>query len=135
MASPAPPSLGFGASSPTHALAGGMPDRRSNGPDGFKRMIGLSLLVHVVLIAGVAQVLPNAALAYAPPRDWVAALDRALPPLDAVDPLGKQLLVEGLVAAISHDGRVAVAEAELLRVVCSSLHCPLPPMLESAGGR
>ena len=54
MASPAPPSLGFGASSPTLALAGGMPDRRSNGPDGFKRMIGLSLLVHVVLIAGVA---------------------------------------------------------------------------------
>jgi hypothetical protein len=43
-------------------------------------------------------------------------------------------LVEGLVAAISQDGRVAVAEAELLRVVCSSLHCPLPPMLESAVG-
>lgn len=82
--------------------------------------------------AGLAQVLPNTTLAYAPPRDWVAALDRALPPLDAVDPLGKQLLVEGLVAAISQDGRVAVAEAELLRVVCSALHCPLPPMLEEA---
>jgi Zn-dependent protease with chaperone function len=82
--------------------------------------------------AGLAQVLPSTTLNYAPPRDWVAALDRALPPLDAVDPLGKQLLVEGLVAAISQDGRVAVAEAELLRVVCSALHCPLPPMLEQA---
>jgi Zn-dependent protease with chaperone function len=80
--------------------------------------------------AGLALVLPGVTLAYAPPRDWISALDRALPPLDAVDPLGKQMLVEGLVASISHDGRVAVAEAELLRVVCSSLHCPLPPMLE-----
>ena len=82
--------------------------------------------------AGLAQVLPGTTLAYRPPKDWVAALDRALPPLDAVDPLGKQLLVEGLVASISQDGRVAVAEAELLRVVCSALHCPLPPMLEQA---
>ena len=81
--------------------------------------------------AGLAQVLPGATLNYQPPRDWVAALDRALPPLDAIDPLGKQLLVEGLVASISQDGRVAVAEAELLRVVCSALHCPLPPMLET----
>ena len=40
-------------------------------------------------------------------------------------------LVEGLVAAVSHDGRLAVAEAELLRVVCASLHCPLPPMLDT----
>jgi hypothetical protein len=36
------------------------------------------------------------------------------------------------VAAVSHDGRVCVAEAELLRVICASLHCPLPPMLEGA---
>jgi len=83
---------------------------------------------------GLAQVLPGATMAYAPPRDWVSALDRALPPLDGIDPIGKQLLVEGLVAAISQDGRVAVAEAELLRVVCSALHCPLPPMLEHAAG-
>ena len=72
-------------------------------------------------------------MTYRPPKDWVSALDRALPPLDALDPLGKQLLVEGLVTAISQDGRIAVAEAELLRVVCSALHCPLPPMLEVAG--
>ena len=29
-----------------------------------------------------------------------------------------------------HDGRVSVAEAELLRTICAVLHCPLPPMLE-----
>ncbi len=53
MASPAPPSLGFGAPSPTYALASGMPERRPTGPDGFKRMIGLSLLAHAALIIAV----------------------------------------------------------------------------------
>jgi hypothetical protein len=81
--------------------------------------------------AGLQCVLPGAGFSYQPPEEWVTALDRALPLLDSVDSTGKQLLVEGLVAAISHDGHVAVAEAELLRVVCASLHCPLPPMLET----
>ena len=31
-----------------------------------------------------------------------------------------------------YDGRVSVAESELLRTVCASLHTPLPPMLASA---
>ena len=60
------------------------------------------------------------------------ALDEVWPVLDTLEPMGKELLVEGLVAAVSHDGRLNVAEAELLRVVCASLHCPLPPMLEGA---
>ena len=30
-------------------------------------------------------------------------------PLDALDPLAKEVLVEALVDAISHDGRIAVA--------------------------
>ena len=33
------------------------------------------------------------------------------------------------------DAQVSVAEAELLRVVCASLHCPLPPMLEAPASR
>ena len=80
--------------------------------------------------AGLERVLPNVDFAYAPPAAWTKALDEALAALDAVDATGKQLLVEGLVAAISQDGKVAVAEAELLRVVCAGLHCPLPPMLD-----
>ena len=59
----------------------------------------------------------------------MAALDEVWPKLDRLEPMGKELLIEGLVAAISHDGQVSVAEAELLRTVCASLHCPLPPML------
>ena len=50
--------------------------------------------------------------------------------LDALDPLAKQALVEAVTDAISSDGRVSVAEAELLRTICGVLHCPLPPMLE-----
>ena len=60
---------------------------------------------------------------------------KILESLDALQPLGKELLIEGLVAAISHDGFVTVAESELLRTVCASLHCPLPPMLERAESR
>jgi Zn-dependent protease with chaperone function len=80
-------------------------------------------------VAGVGSVLPGVALDYQPPRDWVAALDRALDELDELEPLGKQLLVEGLSLTSSHDGRVTVPEAELLRTICACLHCPLPPLL------
>ena len=81
-------------------------------------------------LAGVQRVLPREHLAYAPSPNGVLALDDVWEPLDALDPLAKQVLVEGITAAISHDGRVAVAEAELLRTICGVLHCPLPPMLE-----
>ena len=81
-------------------------------------------------LAGMQRVLPREHLPYAPRADIARALDAVWAPLDTLDPLAKQALVEGLVAAISHDGRVAIAEAELLRTICAVLHCPLPPMLE-----
>jgi Zn-dependent protease with chaperone function len=83
-------------------------------------------------LAGLALVFPRLNSPYRPPADALRALDEVWPVLDALEPMGKELLVEGLVAAVSHDGRLNVAEAELLRVVCASLHCPLPPMLEGA---
>ena len=52
------------------------------------------------------------------------------PVLDALEPHAKQLLVEAVTAAVSHDGHIRVAESELLRTVCAVLHCPLPPVLE-----
>ena len=84
-------------------------------------------------LAGLQRVLPRDHLPYAPPANGVLALDQVWEPLDALDPLAKELLVEALTAAISHDGRVTVAEAELLRTICASLHCPLPAMLEEPG--
>ena len=80
--------------------------------------------------AGMNNVLPETCIAYAPPADGVGALDAAWPALDALDPMGKSVLIEALVAAVSLDGKVTVSESELLRTVCAVLHCPLPPMLE-----
>ena len=81
-------------------------------------------------LAGLQRVLPRDHLPYAPPANGVLALDAVWEPLDALDPLAKQAMVEAITAAVSHDGRVSVAEAELLRTICGALHCPLPPMLE-----
>ena len=81
-------------------------------------------------LAGLQRVLPRDHLPYAPPANGVLALDEVWAPLDALDPLAKQAMVEAVTAAVSHDGRVSVAEAELLRTICGVLHCPLPPLLE-----
>ena len=83
-------------------------------------------------LAGMQRVLPRDHLPYQPRREGVLALDTVWEPLDMLDPLAKQALVEGLTATSGHDGRVSVAEAELLRTICGALHCPLPPMLERA---
>ena len=83
-------------------------------------------------LAGLSHVFPRLNASYAPPADLSAALDEVWPVLDLLEPYGKELLIEGLVAAVSSDGRIAVAEAELLRTVCACLHCPLPPLLEPA---
>jgi Zn-dependent protease with chaperone function len=83
-------------------------------------------------LAGIQRVLPRDHLPYLPRANGVLALDEAWAPLDALDPLARQALIEGLTATISHDGRITVAESELLRTICGVLHCPLPPMLERA---
>jgi len=84
-------------------------------------------------LAGMHHVLPRSALSYDPAPDWHGPLDRALVELDTLSLPGKELLIEGLLRALGHDGRVTVAEAELLRVICGALRCPLPPALGSAG--
>jgi len=62
-------------------------------------------------------------------EDWQAALDGALGKLVRLRPEGKQLVVHALTRAIAADGKVTVAESELLRVACATLGCPLPPLL------
>ncbi|MDO9451935.1 MAG: M48 family metalloprotease [Stagnimonas sp.] len=82
--------------------------------------------------AGWAHLWPQSTRAAALPPDWPTALDDALKRLDTLMPLAKQMLVEALVKTLAQDGRVTVGEAELLRVTCASLHCPLPPALSGA---
>lgn len=81
---------------------------------------------------GINAVYRQTALRYAMPADWVSALDSALPELNRLDSTGKELLIEAMVSAIATDNQVAVGEAELLRVICAALHCPLPPLLSVA---
>ncbi|MDE2150212.1 MAG: M48 family metallopeptidase [Gammaproteobacteria bacterium] len=63
---------------------------------------------------------------------WTEVLDAALSSLDGLTPADKARLIDAACAAIATDGRISVPEAELLRVVCASLHCPLPPLLAAA---
>jgi hypothetical protein len=55
----------------------------------------------------------------------------ALEALKALAPLQKAVLVKGLFAAVTADGAIRIAEAELMRMVGAVLDCPLPPLLES----
>ena len=60
-------------------------------------------------------------------------VDRALDSLAAASPQIKKRVLEACAACIGADGRVTVEEAELLRVIADSLHCPMPPLLAGQG--
>lgn len=77
---------------------------------------------------GMQHLFGTPAPPYAPPEPWIASLDRSLTRLDALAPAAKESLIEALAMAILHDRRVTLGEVELLRAICASLHCPLPPL-------
>jgi hypothetical protein len=81
---------------------------------------------------GIQRVIPEHAVPYVARDAGVSVLDDVWGPLDALEPLAKEVLIEAITATVGHDGRVDVAEAELLRTICGVLHCPLPPMLGRA---
>ncbi len=82
-------------------------------------------------LAGLQRILPRDHMPYSPPARGVSALDEVWEPLDRLNPMAKQVMVEAITATISHDGRVTVGEGELLRTLCAVLHCPLPSRLEA----
>jgi Zn-dependent protease with chaperone function len=59
------------------------------------------------------------------------AASQALDALRALAPLQKAIAIRGLFAAVTVDGRIRVAEAELMRLVGAVLDCPLPPLMDS----
>jgi hypothetical protein len=77
---------------------------------------------------GAHHLYPRERPAYAAPEHWQAPLDAALSRLDRLAPLAKEQLVEALVKTILHDEQATIGELELLRTVCATLHCPLPPL-------
>jgi Zn-dependent protease with chaperone function len=84
-------------------------------------------------LKGLYALEPQASHPFAPPQDWIRALDDALPRLDRLEPVAKALLLEALLLTVHHDGRITLHEAELLRAVCAAVHCPLPPFLPQPG--
>jgi Zn-dependent protease with chaperone function len=59
----------------------------------------------------------------------VAELDRALQVLRRINGAARERLIQALSVTIGHDNRMTVIEAELMRAICASLNCPLPPLL------
>jgi Zn-dependent protease with chaperone function len=59
-------------------------------------------------------------------ESWTEVLDRALPKLDRLKSAEKEKLVRALITVVLHDGLLAPAELELLRVTCDLIHVPLP---------
>jgi len=83
--------------------------------------------------AGTAELglrAPSGSEAYAPAAQvTVAEMDRSLDVLRRINLVGRQRLIQALSVTIGHDNRMTVIEAELMRAVCASLDCPLPPLL------
>ena len=102
---------------------------------------GLTLALSLALLAGkhwqldirsiecrAPQVAVGARIRYVGPK---GAVEAPLSRLDQLAPVAKELLVEAMVATVTHDQQLTIGEAELLRAVCASVHCPLPPLVAS----
>ncbi len=61
----------------------------------------------------------------------VETLDQALDILGQINSAGRKSMLEAVAATVTHDGQVTATEAELLRAVCASLDCPIPPILST----
>ncbi len=65
-------------------------------------------------------------------ENWTEILDRALPKLDRLKSTEKEKLVRALITVVLHDGLLAPAELELLRVTCDLIHVPLPMLVTTS---
>jgi hypothetical protein len=58
----------------------------------------------------------------------VEVLGRSLDALRQMNSAGRKSLLQAVSNTITHDGKLTISEAELLRAICASLDCPLPPL-------
>jgi len=68
-------------------------------------------------------------------NDWVRRTDAALSRLQNCTPPGRQKLIRALIGIALHDEHISQAESELLRAICATLECPLPPILAATTDR
>lgn len=80
----------------------------------------------------LAEGLPDELPVHPGEPGWQMRVDLALDTLLPLKPLDRRRIVEGLAVTAMHDGRLSVAESELLRTVCAVLDCPLPPLYGQA---
>lgn len=64
-----------------------------------------------------------------PSQCGLGPLSQALDELTLVALRAKKRLIEAAAAAIAADREVTLKESEMLRVICDSLDCPMPPLL------
>jgi hypothetical protein len=62
----------------------------------------------------------------------VERLRQALEILSKINSAGRQSLVKAVTKTVAHDNRLTMREAELLRAICATLDCPLPPIISAA---
>jgi hypothetical protein len=89
-------------------------------------------LAELAYDAGMNLLLAGSRPPYGTFVDWPTRLDAALTRLDQLAIQAKEQLVSALVKTILYDSEIKIDEAELLRAVCGSLHCPLPPLVDVA---
>jgi hypothetical protein len=82
--------------------------------------------IEKAFLVGSGLLVPEAAVAIPVIGDWTEVMDKALPALDQLRPAEKEKLVKALIATVMADNRLVAAEMELLRVICSVIHVPLP---------
>ena len=61
--------------------------------------------------------------------DGVTRFEQSLDVLGRMNAAATRTLLQAITATVAQDGRVSMAEAEMIRAICASLGCPLPPML------
>jgi len=61
----------------------------------------------------------------------LAAVESALYELKLLAPLKKPLVIKACLEVVMADGKLSVAEGELMRAVCAALDSPLPPILDT----
>jgi Zn-dependent protease with chaperone function len=58
----------------------------------------------------------------------VEVLGRSLDTLRRINSAGRRSLLQAISNTITHDGKLSLSEAELIRAICATLDCPLPPL-------